>query len=120
MKPYAAAGILIVSCLWFTPASAESCMWHGNFRFGSNGTGTASVKSGQACAFAIRVGGMIKSLKIVSPAKNGTAQAPNASTFSYKSKPGFKGQDSFVYAADGTSQKGVSGVSNVTMTITVQ
>jgi hypothetical protein len=120
MKKYIAAAILMGTSLWISPANADSCTWHGSFRFGSNGTGSATVKSGQSCTFAIRVGGMVKSLKISSPAKNGSAQAINLSTIAYKPKASFKGQDSFVFAIDGASQKGVAGVSNVTMTITVQ
>jgi hypothetical protein len=119
MKFYVLAGVVAVSLMGLSPASADSCAWSGRFTFGNAGTGSASVKGGQDCSFAVRTGGAVKSVKIVTPAKNGTARAVNQSTFAYKPKAGFKGQDSFVIAVDGSGQKG-SGISNVTMTITVQ
>jgi hypothetical protein len=119
MKFYVVAGVAAVSLMGLSPASADDCAWNGRFTFGKASTGSASVKSGQDCSFTIRTGGAVKSVKIVTPANNGTARAVNQSTFAYKPKAGFKGRDSFVIAVDGSGQKG-SGVSNVTMAITVQ
>lgn len=74
--------------------------------FGSDGSATMTVKSGQTCDEPLYSGGSrIHSLTISSPAKNGTAST-SGNDFAYRSRPGFTGSDRFVVAV--TSYLGTS------------
>ncbi len=53
------------------------------------------VDSGKICGAALSVGGMLKSVSITQPPKNGGAGA-RSYYWGYQSKPGFKGKDEFV------------------------
>jgi hypothetical protein len=78
-------------------AWAEDCyLSRYSVYFGSDGSATMTVKSGQTCDEPIYSGGpRIHSLTISSPAKNGTAFT-NGNDLAYRSKPGFTRSDRFV------------------------
>lgn len=115
MKYHIATAILFSASLWFLPAQAADCYGSGDFHYGASGTVLATVKSGRGCYFPMNVGKTV-SLKIVSPPKNGIARAINLSTLGYKSKPGFTGQDTLVFAVEDQRL----GTATMTMKITVR
>jgi hypothetical protein len=102
-------------------AQAEQCVGSGTqTTFGANGTGWFEVKSGQACqyAFSMMGGGVVSNSRITVRPKNGTARMLDATSFEYKAKAGYKGQDTFAIEATGRNQTG-SGKSVLTMNVAV-
>jgi len=115
----------LMGFLIFLPnaAFADNCSWHGRFEFGQDGSGSAVVKSGQACTFhytlSSKRAGMLKSLDIVSPPAHGKAGSISSSSFTYQSKAGYIGEDSFIFSVDGKDNVS-SGLSKVTMKVSVR
>lgn len=101
------------------PAHAAECVGSGyRSTFGADGAAYFEVKAGQSCHYAFNLGGVVKSSKIMTPPKNGTARMLNLTSFEYKPKAGYKGSDTFAIEAVGTSQTG-TGRSVLTMTVAV-
>jgi hypothetical protein len=76
--------------------------------------------SGQRCTADIYTGfGVINSVKVSSPAKAGVATADSRSNFSYTSRRGFTGQDTFTVAIDGQAPDGTRGVTTIAFTVEV-
>src|ERR1700688_4307348 len=87
---------------------AQACTFRFSFVFGQVTNGTLGAASGESCAVtADRTGSktVIKSVRIVSPPRNGSASA-GAIGVTYRSKPGFKGNDSFTFAIFGDGSAG--------------
>jgi hypothetical protein len=81
---------------------------------------TMVVSSGANCGINVRPGreGRFDSTRIVTPAKNGTVSRHAVGGFTYRSKPGFKGQDSFAFAVTGKIRS-VEGTATVRVSVTV-
>jgi hypothetical protein len=112
---------ILATCLAVGSAQAEQCVGTGTqTTFGANGTGWFEVKSGQACqyAFSMMGGGVVSNSRITVRPKNGTARMLDATSFEYKAKAGYKGQDTFAIEATGRNQTG-SGKSVLTMNVAV-
>jgi len=77
-----------------------------NFRFffGTDSDTDMQVRSGEPCSIPLVTGGRASYSGIVisRPARGGTARA-DSSGVTYRSKPGFKGADSFAFTVSGTT-----------------
>jgi hypothetical protein len=96
-------------------AQAASCVTSAYFMFNMVNSGIMGAKSGIPCYHIINAWAgttVIKSVRIVSPPKNGSASALS-NGYTYQSKPGFKGNDAFTYEVFGDGKVG----RNVTATI---
>jgi hypothetical protein len=117
-------GLLVGSLLMLLwPGTAHAaCHARFSFTFGGTSSGTMSTSSGAQCsANAGRTGAntVIKSVKIVSPPQNGTASA-GAHGVTYRSRPGYKGGDSFTFSFFGDGNAGKNLTATVQMSVTVQ
>jgi hypothetical protein len=70
------------------------------------------VSSGTACGMSITLPGAINNIKIMQKPKSGIAGIRGSTVF-YVAKPGFKGQDEFVYIYEGAEAYG--GEINITI-----
>jgi hypothetical protein len=103
-------------------ARAENCDIHANFLFNQVNSGTMAAKSGTPCLHAIEATAgttVIKSVRIVSPPKNGSASALS-NGFTYQSKPGFKGIDTFTYEVFGDGKVGRNVTASVQLSVYVE
>jgi hypothetical protein len=114
--------LLILSFSFLFCASAQACTFRFSFVFGRVTNGTLLAASGESCAVTTtRTGSktVIKSVKITSPPKNGSASAGPIGV-TYRSKPGFKGNDSFTFAVFGDGDAGTNVTATVQMSATIQ
>jgi len=90
------------------------------FIFGSDTSTVMLVGSGKACSIPLRTGSRstFSGVAVSAPARNGTASA-GSSGVTYRSKPGYKGADSFAFTVTGTNSRG-PGKSTVQVAVTVQ
>jgi len=103
----------------FGSAHAAECVGSGTrTAFGVNASAFFEVKSGQSCRYAFSMEGLVKNSKVATAPKNGTVRMLNATSFEYKPKAGYKGQDTFAIQATGSNQ-GSSGTSILSMTVAV-
>jgi hypothetical protein len=105
-----------------TGARADNCVTRYHFMFGQVVPGTMAAASGVSCggAFTWTAGKtVVKSVRIVSPPKNGSASTDSAGV-TYQSKPGFKGSDAFTFAVFGDGRVGSNMTATVEMAVTVQ
>lgn len=116
--------VVIASILWgFTCASAfAQCAvepW-GIPYFGSNTSTAMSVGSGQPCQVYASVGGtnIVTSVAVIAPPREGTASVSD-NVVTYRSRPGFTGQDSFTFSVSGSGPGG-SGSSSVQVSVSVR
>ena len=100
-----------------TSAHADDCPWQLRFWLGVDANGSAMVHSGQKCVFPMHASGTL-SLKIVSRPQHGVVTVLNRSVIAYQAQKGYKGNDTFVFAATGKSQVN-HGQSTITMTMKV-
>jgi len=101
-------------------AEAADCVGSGTrAAWGQNMSATFDVASGESCTYGFMFDGTANNSKILKRPKNGTARMIDVSTMEYKSKPGFKGTDSFVIQASGRGMTS-TGTSNITMNATVR
>ncbi|UVK51781.1 hypothetical protein DBIPINDM_005091 [Mesorhizobium sp. AR02] len=100
-----------------TSAHADDCPWQLRFWLGVDTTGSAMVHSGQKCVFPMHASGTL-SLKIISRPRHGVVTVPSRSVVTYQAQSGYKGTDTFVFAATGKSQVN-HGQSTITMTMKV-
>jgi len=113
-------GFLLFSLL--SCASAQACTFRFSFVFGQVTNGTLTAASGESCAVTEdRTGGktVIKSVKVTSPPKNGSA-SPGPIGVTYRSKPGFKGNDSFIFTIFGDGNAGTNVTATIQITATIQ
>ncbi|MFN3349386.1 Ig-like domain-containing protein [Pseudorhodoplanes sp.] len=87
---------------------------------GSNTSTSMSVGSGQPCQVYVNVGGtnIITSVAVTAHPSHGTASARD-DIVTYRSRPGFTGQDSFTFSLSGSGPGG-SGTSSVQVSVSVQ
>lgn len=87
---------------------------------GSNTSTSMSVGSGQPCQVYVNAGGtnIISSVAITVPPGNGSVSAGD-DVVTYRSRPGFTGQDSFTFSVSGSGPGG-SGTSSVQVNVSVQ
>ena len=114
----------VLACLLLLsgPATAQTCKVRFSFVFGQVTSGTMATASGGSCAAqADRTGSktVIKSVKVASPPKNGTASA-GAIGVTYRSRPGFKGSDAFTFTIFGDGDAGTNKTATIQMSVTVQ
>ena len=114
--------ILAFSFFLICCTGAQACSARFSFTFSQATVGTMAAVSGVPCAAtADRTGGktVIKSVKVTSPPKNGSASA-GAAGVTYRSKPGFKGSDSFTFTIFGDGNAGQNTTATIQMNVTVQ
>ncbi len=87
---------------------------------GSNTSTSMSAGSGQPCQVYVNAGGtnVISSVVVTAPPANGTVSASD-DVVTYRSRPGFSGQDSFTFSVSGSGPGG-SGSSSVQVNVSVQ
>jgi hypothetical protein len=119
-----ACGLAAISFLaWNDTASTQAqapwCLGSGNpLSFGVNATAYIGLASGASCTFGYGGMGTVQSARITTGAAHGTVRMLTVTMLEYRSKPGFKGTDSFVVTVTGTGPFG-SGTSVVTVNATV-
>jgi hypothetical protein len=87
--------------------------------WGENPTGDISVASGQSCSFPITMRGTVTSSEILNKPAHGKLKKINATTYEYKAKARFKGNDSFAIKATGQGPA-TSGTSVITVNATIK
>ena len=87
--------------------------------WGENSTGDISVASGQSCQFPIRMRGTVRSSEIFQKPAHGKLKKLNATTYEYKAKARYKGNDTFAIKATGQGPT-VSGTSVITVNATIK
>lgn len=113
LSALALASLLVLA----TSAHADDCPWQLRFWLGVDATGSAMVHSGQKCVFPMHASGTL-SLKIISRPQHGVVTVLNRSVIAYQAQKGYKGTDTFVFAATGKSQVN-HGQSIISMTMKV-
>jgi hypothetical protein len=114
--------ILVFSFFLSCCASAQACNARFSFTFGQVTSGTMAAASGVPCAASVGQTGtntVIKSVKVTSAPQNGSASAGSAGA-TYRSKPGFKGSDSFTFTIFGDGNAGRNTTATIQMAVTVQ
>jgi hypothetical protein len=102
-------------------ADASACNFV-NFRFffGTDSETDMTARSGEPCSMPLITGGRASysGIVITRPARGGTARA-DSSGVTYRSKPGYKGVDSFAFSVSGTTPFR-TGSTTVEVRVTVQ
>ena len=87
--------------------------------WGENPAGDVSVASGQSCQFSIKMRGTVNSSDILQKPARGKLKKLNATTYEYKAKARYKGNDSFAIKATGQGPT-TSGTSVITVQATIK
>ena len=87
--------------------------------WGENPTGDISVESGKSCLFPITIRGTVNSSEIFKKPAYGKLKKVNATTYEYKAKSRYKGNDSFAIKATGQGPT-ASGTSVITVNATIK
>ena len=87
--------------------------------WGQNSTGDISVASGESCLFPITIRGTVTSSAIFQKPAHGKLKKLNATTYEYKAKAKYKGNDSFSIKATGKGPT-ASGASVITVNATIK
>ena len=87
--------------------------------WGENSTGDISVAPGQSCLFPITIGGTVSSSEIFKKPSYGKLKKINLTTYEYKAKAKYKGNDSFAIKAPGQGPR-ASGTSVITVNATIK
>ena len=87
--------------------------------WGENSTGDISVAPGQSCLFPITIRGTVNSSEILKKPAYGKLKKLNATTYEYKAKAKYKGNDSFAIKATGQGPR-ASGTSVITVNVTIK
>ncbi|MBA4037213.1 MAG: hypothetical protein C0480_21735 [Bradyrhizobium sp.] len=87
--------------------------------WGENSTGDISVAPGQSCLFPITIRGTVNSSEILKKPAYGKLKKLNATTYEYKAKARYKGNDSFAIKATGQGPR-ASGTSVITVNATIK
>jgi hypothetical protein len=115
--------IFVAAVLWAAsavPSEAACVTTRYRFTWGNDATAGMQASSGQPCQLPLVAGGrsIIQGVKVASPPSNGSVSFQGHSAV-YRSKPGFKGSDSFAVAVTGRTDV-VAGTSTVRVSVTVQ
>jgi len=111
----------LVVLMWSTGAQAAGCSARFSFTFSQVTSGVMAATSGAPCAAAAERTGaktVIKSVKVTAPPKNGTASAGSHGV-TYRSKPGYKGSDSFTFTIFGDGNAGTNTTATIQMQVSV-
>ena len=102
-------------------ASAHAECAFVRFLFGSDAATSMQVGSGQPCHIGVRAGArsVFESVRVSSQASNGTVSPSGQSGVVYRSKPGFRGADSFAFTVTGRGPSS-SGPATIRVSVTVQ
>jgi hypothetical protein len=111
---YLRASVLLL--LATTPCQAECHVDHFNFYHGSEAPATMHVSSGAPCLMKFTNHGRsnIDSIAITKQASHGTASWNGSTAYpgvSYRSSPGYKGEDEFSFDISGASGRSTSPAS---------
>ena len=87
--------------------------------WGENSTGDISVAPGQSCLFPITMRGTVSSSEIFKKPAYGKLKKINPTTYEYKAKAKYKGNDSFAIKATGQGPT-ASGTSVITVNATIK
>jgi hypothetical protein len=87
--------------------------------WGENPAGDVSVASGQSCQFSIKMRGTVNGSDILQKPARGKLKKLNATTYEYKAKARYKGNDSFAIKATGQGPT-TSGTSVITVQATIK
>ena len=101
---------------------AEACVARFGFTFTQTSSGSMGANSGQPCsAQAERTGSktVIRKVTIIAAPRNGTASAGRHGV-TYRSKPGYKGDDAFAFTIFGDGNAGTNTTATVQMAVTVK
>jgi Big-like domain-containing protein len=104
------------------PASAQAACYTSRFSFfpGMNTSAMMQAPSGKSCGAIVHAAGQSRfdSVRVTVPPANGTAVSRQGVGVTYRSKPGFKGQDSFTFTVTGRMRRG-EGTATIRMNVTV-
>ena len=87
--------------------------------WGANSIGDISVASGESCLFPITMRGTVTSSEIFQKPAHGKLKKLNATTYEYKAKARYKGNDTLAIKATGQGPK-TSGTSVITVNATIK
>ena len=87
--------------------------------WGENSTGDISVAAGQSCQFPLTIRGTVNSSEIFKKPAYGKLKKVNATTYEYKAKARYKGNDTFAIKATGQGPT-ASGTSVITVNATIK
>jgi hypothetical protein len=87
--------------------------------WGENSSGDISVASGESCLFPITMRGMASSSEILQKPSHGKLKKLNTTTYEYKAKAKYKGNDTFAIKATGQGPT-TSGTSVITVNATIK
>ena len=87
--------------------------------WGENSSGDISVASGESCLFPITMRGMVSSSEILQKPAHGKLKKLNTTTYEYKAKAKYKGNDTFAIKATGQGPT-TSGTSVITVNATIK
>lgn len=87
--------------------------------WGENSSGDIDVASGETCQIPIQIRGTVTESAISQKPSYGKLKKINASTFEYKAKARYKGNDTFAIKATGQGPK-ASGTSVITVRATIK
>ena len=87
--------------------------------WGENPTGDLSVASGQSCQFSIKLRGTVAGSDIVQKPARGKLKKLSITSYEYKAKARYKGNDSFAIKATGQGPT-KSGTSVITVNATIK
>jgi hypothetical protein len=112
---------LTIWTLGCASAHAECAFVRFRFLFGSDAATSMQVGSGQPCHIGVRAGArsVFESVRVSSQASNGTVSPSGQSGVVYRSKPGFRGADSFAFTVTGRGPSS-SGPATIRVSVTVQ
>lgn len=115
-------GLILFACAMTAASTADAadCVGSGaRSAWGQSMTATFEVGSGESCTYGFAFDGTASNSKILKKPQHGTARMINTTTMEYKSKAGYKGNDSFVIQATGRGMTS-SGTSNITLNAIVR
>jgi hypothetical protein len=87
--------------------------------WGENSTGYIDLASGESCLFPIRMPGSVSGSDISQKPAHGKLKRLSITTYEYKAKAGYKGDDAFAIKATGQGPT-ASGTSVITVRATIK
>jgi hypothetical protein len=121
-----AAAVTLVSLVALTGAPQQAFAYCAFTRvnipyFGSNAITTMNADSGQPCTIDGRAGGTayMQSVTVAARPSHGSVSIGAGFVVTYRSRPGYRGPDSFAYAVRGSAPSG-TGTSIVRVSVNVQ
>src|SRR5262249_3932487 len=114
-----AAGASGIAPASSAPATPQCSMSVTLADWGENSSGDIDVASGESCQIPIGIRGTVTDSSIAQKPSYGKLKKINASTFEYKAKAKYKGNDTFAIKATGQGPK-ASGTSVITVHVTTK